>query len=149
MGNPECLYSLSFGPIQRKSCVENIMKSLSLDNNLDVLDIYSKLLRITAALLTPSVTRILNISRISGIVLQDCKITRVTPVYDDKRDRFNYRHTPVLGSISTIMERNDRSQILSYIIKHNLIIIDQFVFLKKPLYHRMSPSYDWWLVWSP
>ena len=53
------------------------MKSLSLDSNLDVLDIYSKLLRIAAALLTPSVTRILNNSRISGIMLQDWKITRV------------------------------------------------------------------------
>ena len=115
----------------KKSCVENIMKSLSLEGHLDVLDIYSKLLRIAAALLTPSVTRILNNSRISGIVLHDWKITRVTPVYDDKRDRSNYRPTSVLGSISMIMERNDHSQILSYFIKHNLIIIDQFAFLKK------------------
>ena len=125
------------------------MLSLSLESHLDVLDIYSKLLWIAAAPLTPSVTRILNHSRISGIVLQDWKITRVTPVYDDKRDRSNYRPTSVLGSISMIMERNDHSQILSYFIKHNLIIIDQFAFLKKTFYHRMSPSYDWWLVWSP
>ena len=73
----------------------------------------------------------MNNSRISGIVLKDWKITRVTPVYDDKRDRSNYRPTSVLGSISMIMERIDHSQILSYFIKHNLIIIDQFAFLKK------------------
>ena len=113
----------------KKSRVENIMKSFSLDSNLDVLD--SKLPRIAAALLTPSVTRILNNSRISGIVLQDWKITRVTPEYDDKRDRSNYRPTSVLGSISMIMERNDHSQVLSCFIKHNLIIIDQVAFLKK------------------
>ena len=29
-----------------------------------------------------------------------------------------------------IMERKDHSQILSYFIKHNLIIIDQLAFLK-------------------
>ena len=131
-----------------KSCVENIMKSLSLDSNLDVLDIYSKSLRIAAVLLTPSVTRMLNNSRISGIVLQDWTITRVTPVYGDKRDRSNYRPTSVLGSISMIMERNDHSQILSCFIKQNLIIIDQFEFLKDH-FTTWCPSYDWWLVWSP
>ena len=120
----------------KKSCVENIMKSLSLDSNLDALDIYSKLLRIAAALLTPSVTRILNNSHVSGIVLQDWKITRVTPVYDDKRDRSNYRPTSVLGSISMIMENH--SQILFYFIKHNLIIIDQFAFLKNTLPQDVS-----------
>ena len=76
------------------------MKSISLENNLDVLDIYSKLLRIAATLLTPSVTRILSNSRISGIVLQGWKITRVTPVYDDKRDRSNNRPTSVLSEVS-------------------------------------------------
>ena len=55
------------------------MKSLSLDSNLDVLDIDSKLLRIAAALLTPSVTRILNHYLISGVVPQDWKIARVKP----------------------------------------------------------------------
>ena len=138
MENPECLYSLSFGPIFKKSCVENIMKYLSLDSDLYVLDVYIKLLRIAAALLTPSVIRILNDSRISGIVQQDWKITRVTPVYDDKRDRSNYRPTSVLGSINMIMERNDHSQILSYFIKHNLIIIYQFAFLKKTLPQDVS-----------
>ena len=44
------------------------MKSLSLDSNLDVLDKDSKLLRIAAELLTPSVTRILNNFLISGVV---------------------------------------------------------------------------------
>ena len=44
------------------------MKSLSLDSNLDVLDIERKLLRIAAELLTPSVTRILDNSLISGVV---------------------------------------------------------------------------------
>ena len=55
------------------------MKFLSLDSNLD-----SKLLRIAAALLTPYVTRILHNSRVSGIVPQDWKVTRVSPVYKVK-----------------------------------------------------------------
>ena len=59
----------------KKSCVENKMKYLSLDSNLNVLDINSKLIRTDGALLTPSVTRILNNSRLSGIVSQDWKIT--------------------------------------------------------------------------
>ena len=60
------------------------MKSLSLDSNLDVLDIDNKLLRIAAELWTPSVTRILNNSLISGVVPWDRKIARVTPVYKGK-----------------------------------------------------------------
>ena len=129
---PECRYSFSFEPI-RESCVENIMKSLLLDSNLDVLDIDSKLLRIAAELLTPSVTRILNHSLISGVVPQDWKIARVTPLYKekgDKNDRSNCRPISVLGSISMIIEREVHSQILSYFIKHDLITIDQFAFLK-------------------
>ena len=69
-----------------------------------------------------------------NIVSQDWKVTRLTAVYKekgDKRDRSNYRPMSVLGSISMIMERKDHSQILSYFIKHNFIIIDQFAFLKK------------------
>ena len=91
------------------------------------------LLRIAAEMLTPSVTRILNHSLISGVVPQDWKIARVTPVYKrkgDKNDRSNYRPISVLGSISMIMEREVHSQILSYFIKHDLITIDQFAFLK-------------------
>ena len=105
MPDPGNLYSLSFEPI-KKSCVENIMKSLSLDSNLDVFDIDSTLLRIAAAMLTPYGTRILNNSRISGIVPQGWKITQVTPAYKGKgykRDRSNYRPISVLGSISMIM----------------------------------------------
>ena len=63
-----------------------------------------------------------------------------------KRDRSSYRPVSVLENISMIMERNDLSQILCYFIKHNLIFIDQFAFLKKTLYHRMSQRiiYDWY-----
>ena len=131
--NPECRYSFSFEPI-RESCLENIMKSPSLDSKLHVLDIDSELLRIAAALSTPSVTRILNHSLISGVVPQDWKIARVTPVHKgkgDKNDRSNYRPLSVLGSISMILEREVHSQILSYFTKHDLITIDQFAFLKK------------------
>ena len=59
---------------------------------------------------------------------QDWKINRVTPVYEgkcDKLDSSNYRPISVLQSINMIMERKD------HFIKHNLIIIDQFAFLKK------------------
>ena len=137
--HPECRYSFSFEPI-RESCVENIL-SLSWDRNLNVLDIDSKLLRIAAELLTPSVTRILNHSLISGVVPQDWKIARLTPVYkgkEDKNDRSNYRPISVLGSISMIMEREVHSQILSYFIKHDLITIDQFAFLINILLQDVS-----------
>ena len=149
MPDPGNLYSLSFEPI-KKSWVENIIKSLSLDSNLDVFDIDSTLLRITAAMLTPSVTRILNnsiplIRELFKILVkdvpQDWKITRVTHAYKGKgykRDRSNYRPISVLGSISMVMERKDHSQILSYFIKHNLIVMDQFAFLKTTLPHDVS-----------
>ena len=138
--HPECRYSFSFEPI-RESCVENIILSLSWDRNLNVLDIDSKLLRIAAELLTPSVTRTLNHSLISGVVPQDWKIARLTPVYkgkEDKNDRSNYRPISVLGSISMIMEREVHSQILSYFIKHDLITIDQFAFLINILLQDVS-----------
>ena len=89
--NPVCLYSFSrFHLNQLKSCLENIMKYLPLDSNLD-----SKMPRLAAALLTPSIARILNNPRISGKVPQDWKITRVTLVYKvkngDKRERSDCR----------------------------------------------------------
>ena len=70
------------------------MKSLSLDSNLNVLDIDSKLLR----------------------------TARVTPVYKgkcDKRDRSNYRPVSVSGSICMIMK--ERITHKSYLTSSSII----------------------------
>ena len=106
----------------KKAAWKIIMKSLSLDSNLNALKIDIKLLRTAAALLTPSVTRILNNSCISGLVPQDWKITRVTPVYKgkgDKRDRSNCRPISVYGSICMIMK--ERITHTSYLTSLSII----------------------------
>ena len=98
----------------------------------------TKLLSLAAALIAPSLSNILNLSLKSGIVPNDWKLARVTPIYKgkgDKNDKNFYRPISVIATISMIMEREVHSQIMTYFTVHNLITIDQFAFLK---YHSTS-----------
>ena len=56
--NPDCIYSFSFCEIEN-TCVCNHLKNLAIDSHLDVLDMDSKLLRLGAELLAPSISRLL------------------------------------------------------------------------------------------
>ena len=99
------------------------MESLSDDSHLDVLNMDRKLITRGAALLTPSVTQLLNLSLSSGVLPTDWKLARVTPIFKGngaKTDESNFRLISVIGCISMIAEREVQSQLIQYCIKHAL-----------------------------
>ena len=130
--NPECIYTFDFDRIE-ESCVLNHLLKLSKDTHLDPLDMDVKLLYISANIIAPSVTQLMNVSLETGDIPADWKIARISPVYKGKGSKWddhNYRPISVLPTFSIIIEREVQKQMMEYFIKHQLISIDQFAFLK-------------------
>ena len=100
---------------------------------MDALEIDSKLLKIAANIVAPSLTHLVNISLETGLIPSDFKIARVTPVYKGKGSKWeesNYRPISVLPTLAMILEKEVQKQTLDYFILHDLISIDQFAYLK-------------------
>ena len=132
--NSPCIYSFSLNTIE-EACVMKQLKSLPSDNHLDVLDMETRLLNCGASLLAPCVTALFNRSLFSSTLPEDWKLARVIPIYNykgkgPKTEESNFRPISILGTLSMIIEREVQSQLLSYFVKHDLITIDQFAFLK-------------------
>ena len=120
--NPECIYTFEFNPIDL-SCVLNHLKKLSSDSKLDVLNMDSRLLRLSADFIAPSLCRILNLSLTTGVIPADLKIARVTPVYKGKGSKWNvsdYRPISVLPIIAMVFEKEEQKQLLKYFIQYDL-----------------------------
>ena len=101
------------------SCVFDQLESLCDDGHLDVLDMDAKLIKRSAALKAPSVIKLLNMSLSSGVPPNDWKLAKS-----------NFRLILIIGCISMIAQREVQSQLMSHCIKHKLITIGQFAFLK-------------------
>ena len=104
---PRAIYSFELHP----KSVDFIFKQWLLikeRNNCDVLNINSKLLRLGAGAIAPSLTVIFNISISSGDLPADWKYAKVTPIFKGKGaidDCGNYRPISVISHISKIMEK--------------------------------------------
>ena len=82
--------------------------SLKTSTSLDVLNIDSKLLKISAYLISPSETHVFNLSLHAGILPDDFKFARVTPVFKNKGDTCdpsNYRPISVTSHVSKILQK--------------------------------------------
>ena len=126
--NPKCIYSFSFQSIN-VSCVLDQMESLSNDSHLHVLDMDTRLIKRGAAQLTPSITKLLNMSLSSGVLPSDWKLPRVTPIFKGKgakNDKSNFRPISIIGCINMIAKHEVQLPLMSYWIKHEMITIDQF-----------------------
>jgi hypothetical protein len=99
--------------------VITILGKLGSDSNVDVLGFDAKLLCISASIISPLLTRMINVSVFSNIVIDDWKTAKVTPVYKGKGDKFekgNYRPISVISHIAKILEREVHKQLLKYLV---------------------------------
>lgn len=110
------------------------IKKLPDRSNLDLLYMDSKLLRISADIIAPFVTKMFNLSITSGKVPSDWKIARVTPVYKNKgshSDICNYRPISVVTHLSKLLESCIQTQLMDYLEDNKLITPDQSAFMRK------------------
>ena len=109
------------------------LKLLKNDNTLDVLNFDGKILATAAPIILRSLTKIFNLSLKTGIVPQDWKLARVTPLYKgsgSKSEMGNFRPISVISFIPKIIEHHVKEQLVKYFIDNSLLRHHQFAYLK-------------------
>ena len=94
------------------------LHALGLSSKTDVHGFDSKLLCICSDILTPIITKLANVSLETNRVLNDWKLSRVTPIYKGKgdvNDKGNYRPISVVSHIANIIEKEVKHQMCTYI----------------------------------
>lgn len=128
--NPPCLYKFNFSYVQ-SFIVSSLITKLSSESSCDVLGFDARLLHLSNDFITPVITLIVNASLFHGTLPPDWKFSRVTPVYKGKGAKSectNYRPISVISHIGKIVEKIIQKQLLTYLISHDLINIDQSAF---------------------
>ena len=100
-----CIHNFKFKNISSDFVLSNL-KLLGDESNRDSLGIDSKLLKLAAEKITPSVLYMLNLSLSKGIVPSECKLAKVIPVYKSKgsvTEEGNYRPISILPHISKLL----------------------------------------------
>ena len=131
--NPPPVHTFSFIRIQW-DCVLNDLIALGTDSNNDVLQMEAKLLKLSAHIIAPSLTDIYNLSLSTGVIPNEWKLARITPIYKGKGDisrEFNYRPISVLSHIAKLFERRVCMQLLDYLESNDMITPLQSAYLKK------------------
>ena len=143
------IHSFKFTELSESSVYKCLCK-LDQESSIDILDFDSKLLRLSASIISPILTKFFNVSIEANYVLNDWKLSRITPAYKGKGckdDKGNYRPISVIGHIPKIMERQIHCQVISYLTEHSLITCDQSAYLSK---HNTQTSLhrviDEWLI---
>ena len=120
-----CVSRFEFVAIQPES-INVQLHALGLSSKTDVHGFDSKLLGIGSDILTPIITQFANVSFETNRVLNDWKLSRVTPIYKGKgdvNDKGNYRPISVISHIAKIIEREVKHQMCTY-CEHNALITD-------------------------
>ncbi len=129
---PTCIHDFNFTSFDEDHVLKDLY-AMSPDSNLDLLGFDSRLIRIGADVLVASLTTLFNLSIKCARLPNDLKKARVTPIFKCKGERTdpgNYRPISVIPHIAKILEKCVQSQLMSYLLAHNLITCDQSAFLK-------------------
>ena len=129
---PQSIYDFIAQPITNEF-VTSQLRLLSDKSNLDVLNIDSKLLRVAAPVLCPSLAYLINKSITSGEIPDDWKLAKITPIFKNKGskdDCGNYRPISVICHVAKVMEKAVQVQLKDYLLEHNFITHVQSAYLK-------------------
>ena len=138
----KCSKSIHKFNFQDISCesVRKLFMKLGNDSNVDVLGFDSKLLFHANDIISPIMCKFFNMSLRTNTVLQDWKLSRITPVYKGKGkydEECNYRPLSVISHIAKIMEKLVQYQVVEFLLVHKLITTDQSAYIK---YHNTQTS---------
>ena len=90
--------------------------------------------RESAPYISISLANVINKSLESGLLEQDLKNARVTPIYKDDgdiNDKNNYRPISVIGHIANMILSLVSYQIIDFLEEHSFISLDQSAYLKR------------------
>ena len=125
--NPPCVHKFEFVVLRSADVLKSI-NALRNESSNDALGFDTKLLKMSAHIVAPVLTKLFNMSLSQGTVPSDWKYAKVTPIYKGKGEKDfegNYRPISVIGHIAKIMEKQVQKQLLSYLILNDLITVDQ------------------------
>ena len=120
--------------------VTNGLCALKEDSSNDVLNFDTKLLHITASIISNSLTHLFNLSLATCFVPFDWKIARVTSARKDKdnlQDKTNYRPLSMVLHLAKVFERQAQTQLTGYLSKHEFISIEQSAYIE---HHSIQTS---------
>ena len=94
--------------------------------------INAKLVKDSAEVICPTLTKIFNRSLQQGIFPEELKTAFVSPIYKtgDKSECSNYMPISILSTIPKILEKTVCNQLISYINEDNIVSENQFGFRK-------------------
>ena len=130
---PHCDENFDFLEVNVNFTLRELLK-LPMRTNLDGIDMDPKLLKLSAPAIAPSLTHIFNLSLYHGLIPSDWKVARITPIYKRKglkSDASNYRPISIVPTISKIIEKSVKSQIMTHLISNNLLSPSQSAYLPK------------------
>ncbi len=108
----------------------NLLKDKS---NLDIINMDSRLLKLGASVIAPSITVLFNKSLSSGVIPNDWKCATVTPIYKGKGpiDQYgNYRPISVTSHFSKLIEKSVLFQLNNYLSSNDFLTCSQSAFRK-------------------
>lgn len=126
------LYSLFLSPTNPSEII-SIINKLPKNSAPGIDGIPTKIIQNNSYKIAAPLTHIINLSLSSGIVPDQTKLARVTPIFksDDPSALNNYRPISVLSSVSKIFERIIYNRTINFLNKHNIISDRQFGFRQK------------------
>ena len=123
--------SLFFTPTDTHEIIK-IVKSLKNSNSSGHDEITTKLLKQIITDIAPPLMHIFNLSLSNGVYPNSFKIAKVIAIFkkDDPSQISNYRPISLLPCISKILEKIVYKRLYSFLIRHKLLIPNQFGFRK-------------------
>ena len=142
------LYEFKFNSVDESS-VSKLLSKLGTNSSIDILSFDCKLLKLASTCIVTSLTHLFNLSIQCAIVPKDWKYSRVTPIYKgsgDMKNCSNYRPISVIGHVAKLFEKEIQCQLLTYLVSHDFISLDQYAYKK---FHSTSTclhtTIDEWL----
>ena len=107
------------------------LKNLKLEKASGLDNFSSGLLKDAALVLTKPLTFIINLSLETGVVPRECKVAKVIPLYKSGSlaEIDNYRPISILPTLSKILEKIVRQQLMAHLERHILLFEYQFCFV--------------------
>ena len=90
----------------------------------------NKILKEITPMILPQLTKLINISILTGYIPTSLKTTRIKPLYKsgDPTDFGNYRPISLLSSISKLLEKVVEKQLRAFLSRNNILFKNQFGF---------------------